>query len=146
MTPARKPGIYLAGSISAGRQYARYLRLIGDAIESAGFEVLSKPVIDPGEDMTDRNLEKHRHIFRRDLDWLAQSVAVIAEVSTPSFGVGYEICEALHCAKPVLCLRHESLQDQILSALITGNSSPHIKVMHYNEENVGDLVREFLQR
>ncbi|MCK4545927.1 MAG: hypothetical protein KAW17_00670 [Candidatus Eisenbacteria sp.] len=134
----------MAGSMSAGREFASHLRLIGDAIEAAGFEVLSKPVLDPADDLANLTLEKHRHIFRRDLDWIAGSVAMIAEVSTPSFGVGYEISEALHCAKPVLCLRHESLKGKILSALIYGNTSPFITVRHYDDHTVAELVREFL--
>ena len=147
MTPESKNGIYLAGSISAGRQSASNLRLIGDAIEAAGFRVLSTPVLDPGDDL-DRLIhdrERARNIFRRDVDWIAQSAALIAEVSTPSFGVGYEICQALHSAKPVLCLRPESLKDTLLSAMIYGNTSPHLQVKDYSEENVADLVREFLQ-
>jgi hypothetical protein len=139
--------IYLAGSISAGRESEKHLRLIGNAIEAAGFEVISKPVLDPGNDL-DRLIhdrERARAIFRRDIQWIAESVAMIAEVSIPSFGVGYEICEALHCAKPVLCLRHESLRDRLLSALVFGNTSPHLRVRYYDEQNVGEMVREFLE-
>ncbi len=140
--------IYLAGSISAGRQSASDLRRIGDAIEAAGFEVLSKPVLDPGDDL-DRVIqdrEKARVIFRRDVDWIARSAALIAEVSVPSFGVGYEICEAVHCAKPILCLRHESCRDQMLSALIFGNTSPHVRVKFYDEDSVRDIVLGFLEK
>ena len=144
----QKPGVYLAGSISAGRQSASDLRRIGEAIEAAGFEVLSKPVLDPGDDL-DRQLEDRetaRAIFRRDIGWIARAAAVIAEVSVPSFGVGYEICEAVHCAKPVLCLRHEKCRDTMLSALILGNTSPHVRVKFYNPENVRDIIHEFLQK
>jgi len=145
----QRPGIYLAGSISAGRQSSSNLRLIGNAIDAAGFRVLSTPVLDPGDDL-DRLIhdrERARTIFRRDVDWIAQSAALIAEVSIPSFGVGYEICEALHCAKPVLCLRPDSLKDNLLSAMIFGNTSPHLQVRFYNnEESVGDIVSEFLSR
>ncbi len=141
-----RPGIYLAGSISAGRQSASHLRLIGDAIEAAGFEILSKPVLDPGNDL-DRLIydkDRARAIFRRDIDWIAESAAMIAEVSVPSFGVGYEICEAVHCAKPVLCLRHESLKDNLLSAMVYGNTSPYVRVKFYNDDSVREIVREFL--
>jgi len=139
-------GIYLAGSISAGREFSRNLPVIARAIEGQGFQILSESVLDPGEDLFGLSREKAKWIFRRDVDRIAESVGVIAEVSTPSFGVGYEICEALHCAKPVLCLRHQSLEKLLLSALIFGNTSPLISVQFYEEQTVDSIVAEFLSK
>ena len=42
-----------------------------------------------------------RQVYERDMAWLAECEAVVAEVTTPSLGVGYEIAEALHLRKPV---------------------------------------------
>jgi hypothetical protein len=43
-------------------------------------------------------------ILERDMQWLTQSQVVIAEVTQPSLGVGFEIARAITLNKPVLCL------------------------------------------
>jgi nucleoside 2-deoxyribosyltransferase len=144
MTGPAGRGIYLAGSISGGRQFATHLPLIASAIEAAGYVVLSKPVLDPGADLETQTLGKCRAIFERDVAWIEESAAMIAEVSAPSLGVGYEIREALCRGKPVLCLRHESLEDAVRPAMIWGNTSPLISFEFYGGEDVGRVVGAFL--
>lgn len=141
--PGRR-GIYLAGSISGGRQSAPQLARIAAAVEARGYVVLSKPVLDPSADQVGASREKHRAIFRRDIGWIAQCAAMIAEVSVPSLGVGYEICEALHCAKPVLCLRQKRVRGQPFSAMIGGNTSSLLRLAFYTDEDIGRVVGTFL--
>jgi hypothetical protein len=43
-------------------------------------------------------------ILERDMQWLSQAHVVIAEVTQPSLGVGFEIARAVTLNKPVLCL------------------------------------------
>lgn len=43
-------------------------------------------------------------ILERDMQWLSQAHVVIAEVTQPSLGVGFEIARAITLNKPVLCL------------------------------------------
>ena len=59
-------------------------------------------------------------IYDRDIKWLKSADAVIAEVSTPSLGVGYELGIAQKLKKPVLCLYKPSY-NKYLSAMIKGN-------------------------
>jgi len=69
--------------------------------------------------------------------------ALIAEVSTPSHGVGYEIALALLLGKPVLCCYQKGRR---VSKMITGNDMPTLKLMTYSDQN--DLlagVEGFLQ-
>ncbi|MDR3682970.1 MAG: hypothetical protein P4L11_04495, partial [Geothrix sp.] len=47
--------------------------------------------------------------------------AVIAEVSTPSHGVGFEIAYALERGRPVLCLAREGVR---VSKMLTGIRQP----------------------
>ncbi len=67
-------------------------------------------------------------IYHRDMSWLEESDVVIAEVSTPSLGVGYEICKAESLNKKVLCL-FRIQKNKRLSAMIGGN--PDLKVLTY---------------
>ncbi len=67
--------------------------------------------------------------------------ALIAEVSVPSHGVGYEIGFALDLGKPVLCL-HE--QGRAVSKMITGNPHPNLTIRAYQTSaQAADLAREF---
>ena len=74
------------------------------------------------------------YIYSRDMHWLEKADALVAEVSAPSLGVGYEISRALHgCKIPVLCLVHAGVRN--LSAMIRGNPSPGLRLEQYTTKN-----------
>ena len=114
--------VYFAGSIRGGREdQQKYLKLI-DFISTKA-EVLTEHVGSHsigkiGEDALDDIA-----IYERDIEWLEEADAVIAEVTTPSLGVGYELGVAEKLNKPTLCLFNEGKKDQTLSALLAGNSN-----------------------
>ena len=116
--------IYFAGSIRGGRQDAGvYVQLV-EELEKHG-EVLTEHVATVGEeDLSDGE------IFARDLEWLASCDGVVAEVTTTSLGVGYEIGIAQSLGIPVLCLYRPG-SGQRLSAMLSGN--PGIRVVEYGE-------------
>jgi nucleoside 2-deoxyribosyltransferase len=114
--------VYFAGSIRGGREdQQKYLKLI-DFISTKA-EVLTEHVGSHsigkiGEDTLDDIA-----IYERDIEWLEEADAVIAEVTTPSLGVGYELGVAEKLNKPTLCLFNEGKKDQTLSAMLAGNSN-----------------------
>ncbi len=114
--------IYFAGSIRGGRDDADiYLKLV-EELEKYG-EVLTEHVATIGEeDMSDGE------IFVRDLEWLTNCDAVVAEVTMPSLGVGFEVGVAQSLGIPVLCLYRPAPQRR-LSAMLAGN--PGIQVAEY---------------
>jgi hypothetical protein len=76
--------------------------------------------------------------------WIQAAEALIAEVSVPSHGVGYEVCLALNLGKPVLCLYQQS---RLVSKMITGNSQPGLVVRRYQDTPQAlKLVQEFLAK
>jgi hypothetical protein len=85
------------------------------------------------------------YIYSRDMHWLDRADALVAEVSAPSLGVGYEISHALHvCKIPVLCLVHAGVQN--LSAMIAGNTSPGMRLERYGFENdMREVIERFLR-
>ena len=100
--------IYFSGSISGGREdLPLYVEIVRE-LRALGHEVLEGEVTNPlllpeGEHLSDAE------IFARDLDWLAavaaQGGALVAEVTAPSLGVGYEIAAARYRYRiPVVCL------------------------------------------
>ncbi|KAF5897383.1 2'-deoxynucleoside 5'-phosphate N-hydrolase 1, partial [Clarias magur] len=58
-------------------------------------------VVQRGEDAL---LGGDEAIYGRDMEWLAKSEVVVAEVTQPSLGVGYEIGQAVAMKKRILCL------------------------------------------
>ena len=60
-------------------------------------------------------------IFERDVAWIHEADFIVAEVTQPSLGVGYELGLAESVGKPIICLFRET-EDRRLSAMIAGNS------------------------
>lgn len=121
--------IYFAGSIRGGREVARtYFELIPYIGTLA--EVLTEHI--RRDDLTPRGEEtlSDPEIYQRDMNWLKESDAVIAEVSAPSLGVGYELGQAEEMGKPILCL-FDASGDTCLSAMLSGN--PTMRVAHYQD-------------
>ena len=110
--------IYFAGSIRGGRadadlylQIIEHLRKYGEVITE---HIGNKKLAVQGEDgLTDD------YIHRRDLGWVLQSDVIVAEVTTPSLGVGYEIGRGVENSKRILCL-YRPQDGKRLSAMIGG--------------------------
>lgn len=119
MTNKNQRKIYFAGSIRGGRDDVQvYEALVGYL---AGFgEVLTCHVGDPGLDASGDEGISEEVIYQRDMGWLDEADLVIAEVTTPSLGVGYEIGAAQARGKKILCLFREGGAVS-LSAMIAGN-------------------------
>ena len=75
-------------------------------------------------------------IWAQDMAWLRESDAVIAECSTPSLGVGYELAMAQILKKPVHIFYDEARGP--LSAMLTGD--PYYAIHPYADET--ELFRE----
>ncbi|MCW5875489.1 MAG: nucleoside 2-deoxyribosyltransferase [Anaerolineales bacterium] len=89
------------------------------------------------EDSPDPN-----EVYRRDTAWIDDSEAMVAEVSTPSHGVGYEISYALERGKPVLCLYQ---RERKVSKMLSGNTMPGIQVNAYADVGEAiEILRGFL--
>lgn len=123
--------IYFAAAISAGRKYAPIYKEIVIDLKKEGHQVLTEHVAD----LNVLNLELNRpapEVYERDIKKLRMADLMVAEVSKPSTGVGYEIAYMLALQKPVICLYLKSL---IMSKMITGNSDPLCSVYSYESTN-----------
>ena len=114
--------IYFAGSIRGGRSDASVYQSLIAYLSSFG-EVLTEHVgraslTDAGDDGPN-----DRYIHDRDMAWLAACDLLVAEVSVPSLGVGYELGYAVALKKPVLCL-YNTGSGRPLSARWARQSSP----------------------
>ena len=123
--------IYFACSITGGRDHQAIYKAITDFLLNSGHTVPTAHLAD--HDVVD--LEKivdAGDIYRRDVNWIKGCDVLVAEVSTPSHGVGYEIGYALSLNKPVLCLHKKTIK---VSKMITGNPNPLLQVSSYQDED-----------
>lgn len=126
--------IYFAGSIRGGnknrslfKEIVSCLRSYGDVI---GGEHADKVLASLKKDANDRD------IYNRDSKRLDEADVLVAEVTTPSLGVGYEIGLFAQQNKKVLTLFKET-KDKKLSAMING--SP--KITNKTYKNLEDIKR-----
>ena len=126
--------IYFAASIRGGRENAAIHKDIITLLQEYG-EVLTEHIGDTG--LSDQGEKKDvKFIFKRDMLWIKQADIMVADVSTPSIGVGYEIRYAQELGKKIICLYFLNSPKKI-SGMIEGN--PKIKIINYR--TVGDIIK-----
>ncbi|MGH2582728.1 MAG: nucleoside 2-deoxyribosyltransferase [Anaerolineales bacterium] len=133
--------VYFACSITGGRQDENAYKEIVKALLEDGHEVPTAMNAGPDWQRMEE-LPDPRIVYTRDTEWIDGAQAMVAEVTTPSHGVGYEISYALERRKPVLCLFKRGTK---LSKMITGNTMPRIQVREYASlDEAVVMMREFL--
>lgn len=134
--------VYFAGSIRGGREdRQKYLDLI--KFTSTLSEVLTEHIGSPSIGNDGESTLDDLTIYQRDMEWLESADALIAEVTTPSLGVGYELGVAEKLDKPILCLFDESKNNHRLSAMITGNSNL-LTFRYQSLTQAREKIKEFL--
>ncbi|MDP1831763.1 MAG: nucleoside 2-deoxyribosyltransferase [Geothrix sp.] len=108
--------LYFSCSLTGGRQDQPVYAAMVAHLQGLGHHVLTAHLASESVLAADGGLSPEA-IFARDTAWLRGCDAVIAEVSTPSHGVGFEIACALAQGKPVLCLAREGVR---VSKMLTG--------------------------
>jgi len=116
--------IYFAGSIRGGRDDVKIYYEIIEHLKTKG-EVLTEQVGDSNLSNYGEKNNSDQFIHDRDLNWIIESDCIVAEVTTPSLGVGYEIGRALEADKKILCL-YQKQKGKRLSAMIAGCSDLQI--------------------
>jgi nucleoside 2-deoxyribosyltransferase len=120
--------VYFACSITGGRQDEAVYSALVRALLAAGHEVPTAANAALGVHPEAGHAPVD--VYTRDTVWIDASDALIAEVSTPSHGVGYEISYALERAKPVLCLHRAEVA---VSKMLSGNTMPGIRLKSYKD-------------
>jgi len=137
-----KPKIFLSGSIRGGRQLLETYMLMCDLVEAVGAELICRHIADPELESLEKEMTEEE-IYARDMNLLKESDAVIAEVTVPSTGVGYEICRALVLEIPVLCVHKP---ETLVSAMILGNPNPLFQIQAYkSEEILKQAISKFIE-
>ncbi|MCE1203088.1 MAG: nucleoside 2-deoxyribosyltransferase [Holophagaceae bacterium] len=112
--------LYFSCSLTGGRQDQPVYAALVARLQALGHRVLTEHLASEAVMAADSGMAPEA-VFERDTAWLRACDALIAEVSTPSHGVGFEVAYALERGKPVLCLAREGVR---VSKMLTGIRQP----------------------
>jgi len=133
--------IYFACSITGGRAFESVYQDFTRAMLTDNHEIPTAHLAESNVMALEKVIDP-REVYDRDVAWIRACDALIAEVSVPSHGVGYEIGFALEQGKPVLCLARA---DRTVSKMITGNPHSALKMKFYEDVTEGvKIIREFV--
>jgi nucleoside 2-deoxyribosyltransferase len=134
--------IFFAGSIRGGRQLIPTYQYIIRFLKSMNYTVISEHVAASGLEKAEAKMTE-QEIYEKDVNWIEESDRVVAEITVPSIGVGYEICHAVKHQKPVLCVYQEGTK---ASAMVLGNSTGYVTAKSYsNKKQLEEILEEFLK-
>ncbi|MBN2334870.1 nucleoside 2-deoxyribosyltransferase [Candidatus Bathyarchaeota archaeon] len=131
--------IYFAGSIRGEQPDKEWFQRLIDHISGHG-RVLTEHSFGFTDDEEAEIDDKW--IFETDMGWLRDADALVAEVTAPSLGVGYEIAKAETWGKPALLLYRET-PGRDPSAMLHGNKGLTM-VRFTDEDEALEAVSRFL--
>lgn len=136
--------VYFAAPMLGDRSALEIAKKIVSGLKKKGYKILTEHVV---EDVLDiERGAKPREIFERDIKLLDEADLLIAEVSYPSLGVGFEIAYFLLKSKSVLAFAKEERENRV-SAMIRGITWDNFKFYTYRSvEDVLNLVDLFVNR
>jgi nucleoside 2-deoxyribosyltransferase len=135
--------VYFACSITGGRQDELVYQHLVATLQENGHQVptalLASPDVMPLE-----GIIPAEDVYSRDVHWITECDMLLAEVSTPSHGVGYEIGFALALGKRVLCLYRKGRK---VSKMILGNPHPQLTIHDYETpQQAVQLLTTYLEK
>lgn len=128
--------IYFALSITGGRDFESVYQTVVQALVREGHQVPTAHLAASGITSVEAVIDP-REVYERDVAWIRACDVLIAEVSIPSHGVGYEIGFALRLGKPVLALYQNGCR---VSKMISGNPDSNLTVQMY--QNTADAIQK----
>ena len=136
--------VYCSGPIRGDTSYVENYHYLIKKVEEQGAVALTELSTELKPEAERRTPDNDKGIYLRDMEWLKNAHCVVAEVSAPSLGAGFEISYALFVmAVPVLAFH--SMQGRRLSAMIEGCDLDNLKVVHYDRiEEIEHTLSGFL--
>ncbi len=83
-----------------------------------------------------------KKIYKANLENIAETDVLVAEVSYENFGVGYQVATAVQQKKPVLLLRHADADKAVFS---TGVEDGWVRQEEYTDGNIDSILGKFLE-
>jgi len=127
--------IFFAGSIRGGRSMLPVYIQIVDILKIQGHKVVSEHVASVDLEKIEAKITDEE-IFNNDIGYVNECECLVADVTIPSIGTGYEICYAALKGKNVLCVYRD---DANVSAMVRGNK----RILSAPYKNMEELEKSF---
>ena len=135
--------IYFAASTGGILKYRKNYETIIKLLKKLGHKVTKNWIVAKLE----KGLSKPpRLTVQSEAEALANSDLVIVEASIPSFGIGYQLSQAVKQRKPILALYLDSLNKKEVSDQIAGFESSLLTLEFYNLNNLEKVLRKHLAK
>lgn len=132
--------IYCAGPIKGNTEFKDNYSKVVEVVESLGHTALSEM----SKKFHSSIPLSPKQVYARDMKWLEGSKLMIAEISGPSLGVGFEIAYALF-VKKINVLALYSSDAPNLSSMITGCNNPKLSISKYtNADDLSKIINDFI--
>ena len=134
--------IYLAFTVLGDRAKLELVESLAKLLQSRGHRILTTHLL--SRNVRDEEaLKTPQFIFKRDMKWLEECDALIAEVSGSGFGVGFEVGYVLGNSKKKVYILYDKDAEHIVSRMARGNTMKKCKVVHYSDmKDVYKFVEE----
>lgn len=129
--------IYFSASIRGGRDDVAIYAEIIELLKTYG-TVLTEHLGDKHLSSYGQVKMTNEEIFIKDTNWIKEADIVIAEVTNPSLGVGYELGFAEALNKKIVTL-YRPTEGKRLSAMVAGNTS----LQNFEYKEVSELPAIF---
>jgi len=129
-------GSLIGNQIKIGDK-TNYERIV-EAIEFLGYEVITKHALTKQlKEVLEEDYEQHEKYYQKMIKWIREADIVIAEVTKPEIGTGYELALAVNSEKPVIALYTDGQNSPIL----LGHNSDRIQHLEYDINNIKQVLR-----
>ena len=116
-----------------------YIKIV-DILKKQGHRVVSEHVASVDLEQFEAKITDEE-IFNNDIGYVNECECLVADVTIPSIGTGYEICYAVSKGKQVLCIYRD---DANVSAMVRGNDRI-VSVPYKNMEELDESLSMHLQ-
>lgn len=122
-----------------------YFRAIVQSIHKKGY-ALAQDWLEPAY-LTQTHSKTQKvdwsDVCRAMIETIPKCDIVIAEISTKSFGVGYDVGLAVSQKKPTLLLRRDDISKE---AFLGGLDHPYVQKREYNLNTIDQIISGFLEQ
>ena len=134
--------IYLAFTVLGDRAKLELVESLAKLLQSRGHTILTTHLLSRNV-RDDEALKTPQFIFERDIKWLDECDALIAEVSASGFGVGFEAGYLLGKGKKKVYILYDKSSEQTVSRMARGNTMKKCKVVSYSDmKDIYEFIKE----
>lgn len=108
-------------------------------------DLIAKAIREKEKSRLPNKKENTKQFHKEAIGGIGEADCVVAEVSLPSSGVGFQVGHALFLKKPVLCIYSKEFGNKNPPKVISSMNSPFLKISPYTGDTVKSVVHEFFE-